>query len=236
MIMIKPKYIFFRLYILLNIVLIILLSCPRQAIAQLTTIDSTSRYKIFLSQGTDVSLVGFTNKYLYRLNGNNLQGGNLDFSFGMNFLRKNGEEIVLNFKYSNDKDMYTYANYYLDDYGESLIKIDAHLIAIEFGIKFFSKKYLIDLNLYTVISSSIRFSLYRNNEFDIPGFYHYQLFDGFQYSNINFLIGKGLEIPVYNKQFSIVEVGLDLPLVVYNNSNPLYSIDVYFKIGYGFKF
>ena len=196
--------------------------------------EGPKKHKICISQGSDFALVAYGGHFKTLLIGNNLKGGNLDFAINYNYRTKSGVELLSNVVYVYDRDFYTYYDYFLDEYGPTEIRINAHLIRYEFGIKYFSKasKY----NLYTRVSASISFSLYRRNNIYSPGFDHYEEYRGLQYSHVNFIMGKGIEVPTYKNQYFMVEMGLDLPLPLNNHSNLVYSLDIYFKVGYGFTF
>jgi len=198
--------------------------------------DSISKHRISFSQGTDVFLIGITNDQdlLY---GNNLKGGNIDFTVNYHYKRKSGQKTIINLVYIYNRDSYTYYNHYLDEYGPSKIRLNAHLIRLDIGNKFYSKKVLTKLNLYSAISASFSFSLYRKNDVYMPGFDHYQEFKGIRYSHIDLLLGKGIELPTYKNQYFMTELGIGIPIYPLNNhSNLVYSLDIYFKIGYGFTF
>jgi len=199
--------------------------------------DSLSKHKISFSQGTDVSLINTNTNRRYLLFGNNLKGGNIDFAINYHYRRKSGKETIISLIYTYDRDIYTYYNHYLDEYGLSKIKLNAHLICFEIGNKFYSKKMLTKLNLYSTFSASISLSLYRKNDVQMPGLDHYQEFKGLHFSHFNIILGKGIELPTYKNQYFMTELGLRIPLPPTNNhSNLVYSLDIYFKVGYGFTF
>ena len=199
------------------------------------TIAYGDKHKISFSQETDFAVIAFCNPFRYLfIKGRNFHGFNMDFAINYNYRLKRGDEILVNFVYTYDKDRYRYVNYYMDEYGLTEISLDAHFIRLEFGMKYYTKRSKV--KRYTRVSASISFSLYRRNIINQPGLYHYQEFKGLHYSHINFLWGKGVEIPTYKNQFFMAEAGFDLPLAKYNYSNLIYSFDVYFKIGYGFTF
>jgi len=197
-------------------------------------VDLPRKHKISFSQGSDFALIAYGGHFKNLLIGNNLKGGNLDFAINYNYRTNSGVELLFNLVYVYDRDYYTYYNYFLDDYGPTEIRINAHLLRFEFGIKYFSKtsKY----HLFTRVSAAINFSVYRRNNVYSPGFDHYIEYRGLHYSHINLIWGKGIEIPTYRNQYFMTEAGFDLPLPLNNHSNLVYSLDIYFKIGYGFTF
>ena len=196
----------------------------------------SSKHKISFSQGTDVTLIAASIERDHLLYGNVLNGRNIDFAVNYNYIRKSGQEIILNLVYTFDKDSYTFYNHYLDEYGSNNIVANAHLISLEIGNKSYSKKVLTRLNFYSTISLSVSFSLYRKNDIYMPGLDHYQEYKGILYSHANFLFGKGIELPTYKNQYFMAEAGFDIPLPLNNHSNLVYSLDFYFKLGYGFTF
>jgi hypothetical protein len=229
--MIKEKLILEnRLFFCIVFIIILAVFPLKVTNAQNLTTIATNKHRLIFTQGTDISLFA-VNQGLDRLIGRNSKDMNLDFSINYNYRKNNGDNILLNLTYGYDKDSYSFYNT-----ESSIISNSAHLLRFDLGAKFFSKRVLTKLNFYSIISVSINFSIYRKNDIHVIGLKHYQEFKGFHFSHTDFIFGKGIELQTFENQFFNLEAGFGLPMIKYNYSNLVYSLDFYFRVGYGFKF
>ena len=196
---------------------------------------SQNKNSLSFSQGTNFTTIAAENGYFSTLlTGKNLSGYNLDYAINYDRRINESDFLIMNLSYSYNHDSYKYLNHYLEEYGTTEMAINAHLVTFEIGFKKYSSK--TKFNLYTKVAAGISFSLYRKNTFYIPGYNHYQEFTDFRYSHTQAYFGKGIDFKTYKNQYINLELGMNIPIMVYNYSNLIYSVDIYFKVGYGFTF
>ncbi len=198
-------------------------------------LNSSNKHSLCFTQGTDFTFLAAENGYFSTfLTGKNLSGYNIDLAINYDHRINKLDFLLMNLFYTYNNDSYKYLNHALENYGSTEMSVNAHLFTIEIGFKLYSQKS--KMNLYTKVAGGVSFSLYRKNIFYIPGYNHYQEFKDFRYSHTQFYFGKGIDLKTFKNQFVNLELGMNIPLMIYNYSNLIYSVDVYFKIGYGFKF
>lgn len=196
---------------------------------------SSYKHSLSFSQGTDFTIIAAENGYFSTfLTGKNLSGYNIDYAVNYDRQINKSGFLLMNLFYTSNRDSYNYINHALEKYGTTEMSVNAHLVTFEIGFKLYSKKS--KMNLYTKVAGGVSFSLYRKNIFYIPGYNHYQEFKDFRYSHTQFYFGKGIDLKTYKNQFVNLELGMNIPLMFYNYSNLIYSLDIFLKVGYGFKF
>lgn len=190
--------------------------------------------KVFITQSYNYSYKSHEYKHYYaqELRANNNPFGDLRLGLNYNLHFPNHIELLSNISYIYEKDYATYEDHFMDEWGTSEVHVKNHLISLDLGIKvFIPRKWN---RLYFRISTSVTYSIYRRNDFYVPGQYHYQEFKSPTFSSMNLLTGFGFDIPIFSNQFINLEIGHIIPANGY--ANVVYSYKLYAQIGYGFTF
>ena len=215
--------------------LIILINSPSLVLAQGDeNPNNRTLHKAFITQAYSYSYKShdhnhYVNETVFC---ENAAFNNMSLGLHYNLHFPNHIEFLSNISYTYEKDYATYKLHYMDDYGVSEVHYKVHLISFDAGVKFFiPRKWN---RLYFRVSTSVSFSIYRKNEFYVPGRYHYQEFKTPKFSSMNLLTGIGFDIPIIANQFINIEFGHNAPANGY--TNVVYSYKWYVQIGYGFTF